>query len=341
MKKQTIIIILILALLFSFVSCSLLPSDPSPVSSSFFAMDTIMDLKIYSDSDKLIGEIEAMVRELENKYSTTNESGYIYNINNEGFSDTDAEANEIFKRAFELCEMTDGALDISILPLVEEWGFTSKEYKVPSKDRITDILKNVDFRRITITEKGVSVEAGMKIDLGSVLKGYTSSKIIDFLHSKGIKSAIINLGGNVHALGRKPDGSLWNVGIKGPFSEDTFGILKCENKAIITSGGYERYFEEDGKTYWHILDPSTGTPADSGLVSVTVIGTDGMLCDGLSTAFFVMGLDKAISLWKNLSDIDLVLVDKDKNIYVTEGIKDLFSLSGNYSFGKFEVITRD
>lgn len=341
MKKQTIIIILILALLFNFVSCSLLPSDPSPVSSSFFAMDTIMDLKIYSDSDKLIGEIEAMVRELENKYSTTNESGYIYNINNKGFSDTDAEANEIFKRAFELCEMTDGALDISILPLVEEWGFTSKEYKVPSKDRITDILKNVDFRRITITEKGVSVEAGMKIDLGSVLKGYTSSKIIDFLHSKGIKSAIINLGGNVHALGRKPDGSLWNVGIKDPFSEDTFGILKCENKAIITSGGYERYFEEDGKIYWHILDPSTGTPADSGLVSVTVIGTDAMLCDGLSTAFFVMGLDKAISLWKNLSDIDLVLVDKDKNIYVTEGIKDLFSLSGNYSFGKFEVITRD
>ena len=168
---------------------------------------------------------------------------------------------------------------------------------------------------------------GVQIDLGGIAKGYTSSRIMDIYREKGVTSGLVNLGGNAQVFGTKPDGSLWRVAVQSPDSEDEYlGVLEAKDKAIITSGGYERYFEKDGVTYHHIIDPATGYPAENGLISVTIVSTDGTLADGLSTSLFVMGKDKAVDYWKAHSDeFDMILLTDDEKLYVSEGIKDSFT----------------
>ena len=150
---------------------------------------------------------------------------------------------------------------------------------------------------------------------------------MDIFKDYKVDSGLVNLGGNVQAYGTKPDGSNWRVAIQNPNNtEDYIGVLSIADKAVITSGGYERYFEQDGKTYHHIIDPSTGYPAENGLISVTIVSDDGTLADGLSTSLFIMGKDKAVEFWKSHSDeFDAVLEADDGTLYVTEGIKDSFT----------------
>ena len=178
---------------------------------------------------------------------------------------------------------------------------------------------------------------GVQIDLGGIAKGYTSSRIMDIYKEKGVTSGLVNLGGNAQVFGTKPDGSLWRVAVQSPDSEDEYlGVLEMKDKAIITSGGYERYFEKDGVTYHHIIDPSTGYPADNGLISVTIVSADGTLADGLSTSLFVMGKDKATDYWKAHSDeFDMILLTDDEKLYVSEGIKDSFT-----SDREFEIVEK-
>jgi thiamine biosynthesis lipoprotein len=168
---------------------------------------------------------------------------------------------------------------------------------------------------------------GMEIDFGGIAKGYTSSEIMDIFKECGIESGLVSLGGNVQTLGYKTDGSQWRVAVQNPDeTEDYLGVLETHDKAVITSGGYERYFEEDGKTYHHIIDTETGFPAQNGLTSVTIVSSDGMLADGLSTSLFVMGLEKASEFWKEHSDeFDAILLTEDGELYVTEGISDEFT----------------
>lgn len=167
----------------------------------------------------------------------------------------------------------------------------------------------------------------MKIDLGAIAKGYTSSKIIDIFKENNIKSGMVTLGGNVQVLGKKPDGSLWKVGIQNPIGEDEYlGVLQTSDKAVITSGGYERNFTKNGKIYHHILDPSNGYPANNGLTSVTIISSDGTLADALSTSLFVMGKDKAIDFYKKSNyNFDFILYSSDNKLIISDGIKDIFS----------------
>ena len=167
---------------------------------------------------------------------------------------------------------------------------------------------------------------GMEIDLGGIAKGYTSAQIMQIYQDCGVTSGLVNLGGNVQALGCKTDGSKWKVAIQSPDdTEDYLGILEIENQAVITSGGYERYFEEDGVTYHHIIDPATGYPAENGLTSVTIVSDDGTLADGLSTSLFIMGKEKAEKFWKKYSDkFDVILLTDDDQLYVSEGIADDF-----------------
>ena len=169
---------------------------------------------------------------------------------------------------------------------------------------------------------------GMELDFGAIVKGYTGDQMAQVLEDNGVTSAIINLGGNVRLIGGNPEGGNWRVGILSPYGEGNMGILEAQDVNIITSGGYERYFiGEDGKQYWHILDPKTGYPADSGLLSATIIGEDGALCDALSTAAFVMGLERAEEYWKSRDDFEMILVTADNEIYVTEGLEDSFTLT--------------
>ncbi len=300
-------------------------SAAQPVTGTLFAMDTVMELTIYGGED-LLSAARERIEELEAKLSVTREGSEIYAVNHGGGT-LSADTADLLRRALELCGRTNGALDLSIYPVVRAWGFTTGEYRVPGRGELEKLLAHVDYTRISWEGSGkVSLPDGMEIDLGSVAKGYTGDQVIALLRENGVTSALLNLGGNVQALGAKPDGSPWRVGVRDPLGDGYVGILEVADRAVITSGGYERYFVEEGQTYWHILDPATGVPARNGLASVTVVGESGLVCDGLSTALFVMGLEDAADFWRKSDDFEAVLVTEDGQIHITEGLEDVFVL---------------
>ena len=337
--KKYFISAMLSALLF-LTGCSA-ESSPEPVQGTFFAMDTVMDFTIYGESG-LIDQSESLIASLESLVSVTDADSELYAINQTGSGMLTEEASSLMKQALEICRRTDGALDLSIYPIVRAWGFTTGSYQVPDEAEIQALLPLVDYRKIQYDAATgtVTLPEGMEIDLGSVAKGYAGQLAAQMLREHGVQSALLNLGGNVQTVGTKPDGSPWQIGIKDPQGEDAMMVLSVEDQAVVTSGGYERYFEQDGQTYWHIMAPSTGHPADSGLISVTIVGDEGVVCDGLSTALFVMGLEKAADLWAQSGDFEAVFVTASGEVYITEGLRDRFALTEQYADTPVSVIER-
>lgn len=337
--KKYFISAMLSALLF-LTGCSA-ESSPEPVQGTFFAMDTMMDFTIYGESG-LIDQSESLIASLESLVSVTDTGSELYAINQTGSGTLTGKASSLMEQALEICRRTDGALDLSIYPIVRAWGFTTGSYQVPDEAEIQALLPLVDYRKIQYdaADGDVTLPVGMKIDLGSVAKGYAGQLVAQMLREHGVQSALLNLGGNVQTVGAKPDGSPWQIGIKDPQGEDAMMVLSVEDQAVVTSGGYERYFEQDGQTYWHIMDPSTGHPADSGLISVTIVGDEGVVCDGLSTALFVMGLEKAADLWAQSGDFEAVFVTASGEVYITEGLRDRFALTEQYADTPVSVIER-
>ena len=262
--------------------------------------------------------------------SAEGDDSEIAKLNQNGSAILSEDAGYLVERSLQLYRETDGAFDIAIYPVMEAWGFTKEDYRIPGEEELTQLLTLTDASDIEYDADSRQVilgKDGMKIDLGGIAKGYTSSRIIDIYEEYGIESGLINLGGNVQVKGTKVDGSKWRVAIQSPDNEEDYiGILETQDKAVITSGGYERYFEEDGTTYHHIIDSSTGYPAKNGLISVTIVSADGTLADGLSTSLFIMGKDKAISFWRDHSEeFDAILETEDKTLIVTEGIAETFT----------------
>ncbi len=338
-RVQVIIASLILPLMLT--SCAF-PGEKI-YTSTIFAMDTIMELQISGKSD-LTPMAEEYIRRLEKDLSVTDPESEIGRLNVDGEGELSEKTVSILEGALGVCDNTGGALDVTIYPVLKAWGFTTGEYRVPSDDEIITLLQNVDYSKVEISDgEHVTLADGMQLDLGSVVKGYTGTAVADMLRAEGVTHALLNLGGNVQCIGSKPNGDKWKVAIKSPFpdsSSGVFGVLAAEDVAIITSGGYERYFEQNGETYWHILDPHTGKPAKTGLASVTVVGKDGLLCDGLSTALFVKGLEEAAQYWKQNDDFDVILITEDGEVNISEGIAADFSLSGEYIGSKLTVLTR-
>ena len=330
----------LLSAAFLLTGCSGAPAQ-EPESATFFAMDTAMDFTVYGDA-ALLDEAETLIGSLEEQVSVTDEHSDIYAIDHTGSGSLSGNAAELMKQALEICRRTDGALDLSIYPIVRAWGFTTGSYQVPDEAEIQALLPLVDYRKIQYDAATgtVTLPEGMEIDLGSVAKGYAGQLAAQMLREHGVQSALLNLGGNVQTVGTKPDGSPWQIGIKDPQGEDAMMVLSVEDQAVVTSGGYERYFEQDGQTYWHIMDPSTGHPADSGLISVTIVGDEGVVCDGLSTALFVMGLEKAADLWAQSGDFEAVFVTASGEVYITEGLRDRFALTEQYADTPVSVIER-
>ena len=330
----------LLSAAFLLTGCSGAPAQ-EPESATFFAMDTAMDFTVYGDA-ALLDEAETLIGSLEEQVSVTDEHSDIYAIDHTGSGSLSGNAAELMAQALELCRRTGGALDISVYPIVRAWGFTTGSYQVPDEETIQSLLPLVDYTQIQYDAATgvVTLPEGMEIDLGSVAKGYAGQLAAQMLREHGVQSALLNLGGNVQTVGTKPDGSPWQIGIKDPQGEDAMMVLSVEDQAVVTSGGYERYFEQDGQTYWHIMDPSTGHPADSGLISVTIVGDEGVVCDGLSTALFVMGLEKAADLWAQSGDFEAVFVTASGEVYITEGLRDHFALTERYADTPVSVIER-
>ena len=330
----------LLSAAFLLTGCSGAPAQ-EPESATFFAMDTAMDFTVYGDA-ALLDEAETLIGSLEEQVSVTDEHSDIYAIDHTGSGSLSGNAAELMAQALELCRRTNGELDLSVYPIVRAWGFTTGSYQVPDEETIQSLLPLVDYTQIQYDAATgvVTLPEGMEIDLGSVAKGYAGQLAAQMLREHGVQSALLNLGGNVQTVGTKPDGSPWQIGIKDPQGEDAMMVLSVEDQAVVTSGGYERYFEQDGQTYWHIMDPSTGHPADSGLLSVTIVGKQGIICDGLSTSLFVMGLEKAADLWAQSGDFEAVFVTASGEVYITEGLQDRFALTEQYADTPVSVIER-
>lgn len=300
-------------------------------SKDIFAMDTYMTVTAYGENAQdAVDAAETEIERLDALLSTGNADSEIAKLNENGSAELSEDGGYLVERALELNKETDGAFDIAIYPVMEAWGFPTQNFRVPTKDELSGLLKLADVSKISYDKDSRKIsfdEDGMKIDLGGIAKGYTSSRIMDIFKENGVTSGLVNLGGNVQALGTKTDGSNWRVAIQSPDdTEDYLGVISVQDKAVITSGGYERYFEQDGVTYHHIIDPKTGYPAENGLISVTIVSSDGTLADGLSTSLFIMGEEKAAEFWKNHSDeFDAILETSDGKLHVTEGLKDSFS----------------
>ncbi len=308
------------------------PSDVAaePAESTIFAMDTVMSLRVYGSEEDLDTIIQR-INGLEADLSVTRETSQVWAVNHAGGQAVTVGEDfaALAELARELGDRTGGALDITMYPVVRAWGFTTGDYQIPSDETISSLLEQVDYTALTVDGDAATLPQGMEMDLGAVAKGYAGEKAADLLRERGVASALLNMGGNVQTVGSKPDGSAWNIGIQDPKKPTGgyLGVLQLRDQAAITSGGYERFFEEDGVRYWHIMDPATGSPARSGLVSVTIVGDKGGECDGLSTSLFVLGKDGALDYWRTYGGFETILIDEDDNVWITGGLKDTFSLN--------------
>lgn len=308
MSKKNLLQILILLLVTAgiIVSVVLTGRKGKSLNKDGYYFDTYVNLTVYSSKDsKYLDECLKMCEKYDALFSPTIEGSDVYNINHAAGESVkvDPETYYLLQRAIEFCEETDGAVDITIAPLMDTWGLSHESgilseagitgnKSKPSDIKVHDALKNVDYRNV-ILEDDYTVRLNnpeTRIDLGFIAKGYIADKLKEYLVSKDVKSAIISLGGNVVVIGTKPDGSDYNIGIKDPDnSGEIIESLKANNSSVVTSGTYERYVEYDGIKYHHILDTATGYPVDNGIKSVTVLSDSSLEGDALSTVCLILG----------------------------------------------------
>ena len=311
---------------------------PEPVEYTTFAMDTVMNFTLYGEKRQAVDTVKPLlageVSALDKMLSATGEGSDIARLNRRGAGGVGAETAEVLAKALELCEATGGALDITAYPAVKAWGFTQEEHRVPSPAELEALAEKIDYTAVKLEGDAVSLPEGVEVDLGAVAKGWAGDLLAEVVRANGISSALLDLGqSTIAAVGAKPDGSPWRIGVVDPVRPGAyFAVVELEDMAMGTSGGYQRYFEQDGEIYWHILDPDTAAPARSGLASVTVASPSAFLCDGLSTALFVMGLEDGAQFWRDHPELDFeaVFVTEDGEIYHTAGLEGRFSLAEGY-----------
>lgn len=294
-------------------------------SAELFAMDTIIDITVYDkEPSKLLEEARELVETYENMFSVNSPDSDVAKLNSAQGKPiaVSPETYELIQKSIEISKRTEGLFDISIYPLVRAWGFTTESYRVPDEKERAKICKVIDSGKIQLLEnETVCLPEGMQIDLGGIAKGYVSQKLVEHFRDKGAAAAVISLGGNVQTYGKKPDGTLFTVGITNPQDgSSVLGTIEVGEKAVITSGSYQRYFEKDGVTYHHIMDKRTGAPAESDLTSVTILSDNGESADSLATALFVMGKEKAIAFDEKNEDVQCILIDKENQVWTSEGV---------------------
>lgn len=286
-----------------------------PTSRTEFLMDTVCKIDIYSGSDKT-EDAFILCRELENMLSRTKATSDIYKINS-GKSEVNPETAKLVEKALKYSEISDGRFDISVCSASELWDFN--EGKIPQDKAISAVLEKIDYKRIKVDGNTVD-SGGTKIDLGGIAKGYICDEVTAFLREKGTTEAIINFGGNVSIIGNN-GGKGYNIGIAKPFSSDVVATVVLSDTSAVTSGVYQRYIEEDGKLYHHILDPKTGKSADTDLLSVTVISKSSADADALSTVCMLLGLKEGMELIESIPDTEAFFIDRSYNLSHTSGLE--------------------
>lgn len=305
-----------LALLLFFTLCG---CGAQRQTGEWFAMDTVMTAAVYGSADAL-DAVEAETYRLDALLAAQKDDSEIAAVN-DGAEVVSEETAALLRRALEIAAETNGAYDPTVYPLMRAWGFTDGNYRVPADAELDALLQTTGWTEVSVDGTTASLPGGFALDLGGIGKGYAAGRCKEILKAHGVTSALLSLGGNVSALGSKPDGTAWTVAIEDPDGGDYLGTVQIADQCVVTSGGYQRYFEQDGVRYWHILDPETGKPARSGMKSVTIVSADDTLADVLSTALFVMGPERAADFWRvHRAEFGAVWLTDDGRLFVTEGL---------------------
>ncbi|KAB3530228.1 FAD:protein FMN transferase [Alkaliphilus serpentinus] len=322
-----------------FSACSTEPKEPVQVEDDQSILGTFGQIRVFAASEKKgIKAIEAAFKRIqyvEDTMSTSVNDSDVHQINQaagEASVKVAPETIKVIEAGIKYHQITGGRFNILLGSLIELWGIGKPHQKVPTDVEIDEARKHIDIQQIEITNNKVHLkDSDMLMDLGGIAKGYAVDEAVKVLKDHGVKSGFVNMGGDVYAIGSKPDGSPWYIGVQNPIIGANNSIIRVPlvDRSIVTSGDYERYFVENGERYHHIIDPATGKPSRKQLVSVTILSDKGMDGDALSTAVFVMGLEEGLAFIEAQEGIDAILITKDKEVYVTTGIKDQIEIIDN------------
>lgn len=319
-----------------------------PISISSIKLNTAVQITIYDSQDKaLLDDCLALCDKYELIFSRTNEKSELYKLNHrkdvsDGDFSTDGQTTPypvsgtadtwhisedlaaLLSEGLDITKESDGAFDIAIAPLTSLWDFTAEDPRVPDDAAIQKALPLCSSDGVTIDGQDITLPSDdIQFDVGAIAKGYIADRLKDFLMKKGVKSAIINLGGNVLCIGSKPDGTPFKIGIQKPFADrnETEAVMDITGKSVVSSGIYERCFKQDGKLYHHILNPQTGYPYDNGLISVTIISDQSVDGDALSTTCFALGLEDGLKFAEK-KGVQAVFITEDYELHYTDGFRD-------------------
>lgn len=336
MKKIIASLVCSIFSLFVFSGCA---SEPVIVSDTAFALDTVIQIKIYyansrGHDDAIIDNTFDLIRDLEDILSVHIEGSDIYNVKlNAGTAPVEVSpiAYNVVKASIEYSEMTDGLFDVTAGPLIDLWAIDPPNGHVPTNAELDAVLPLIDYRKIDLSkENQIYLEKkNMIINLGAIAKGSIADEVKSYLIQQKIDSCFINLGGNVLLIGNKPDGSDFSIGIQNPF--DTRGnsimALAASDVAVVSSGDYERYFEQDGIIYHHILNTKTGYPAQTNIKQVSIIAPTSQMADALSTSVLLLGIEDGLKLLEHFDGVEAIFITKDKEVYITEALRDSITYS--------------
>lgn len=314
-------------------------TSTEPLSRTEFVLGTVAKISIYDHQSEEILDLAAnRLYELEDTLSINKTGTLIDEINAQaGISpvQVDADTFSVIEKGLAYSQLTDGAFDISVGPIVKLWNIGFPDARIPSAQEISTALPLVGFDKVQLNAEDSTVyleEKGMQLDLGGIGKGYAADEIADLLRSQGVEHALIDLGGNLYTLGTKVDGSLWNIGVQDPFNPrgKIIGRLTTADESIVTSGIYERFIEDEaGHKYHHILDPKTGYPYENEIAGVTIVSKHSTDGDALSTSVFALGIEKGLEFVESQPDVEAIFVTTDYKVYLTKGLKDTFTLTND------------
>ena len=330
MTKRMLTAVLTVALALSLTACGGGEQQEMGETRTVYTMDTVMNLTAYGENaSAALDAAEETLRTLDAKLDRHDETSTVSALNRDGTVE-DAELAQLTDIAQTIGALSGGAFDPTVAPVMDAWDFTGDAPRVPSDEELSALLAHVGLENLSVDGNTIALSDGAQLDLGGIAKGYAADLLRAQLEKEGVTSATLDLGGDVFVMGRKTDGSDWRIAVKDPADTESYlGVVSAADKFIVTSGVYERYFEENGVRYHHILDPKTGCPAESGLVSVTVLCENGAWADALSTACFVLGPDGALALRDDLADqgtdFELILVTDDGRVLYTDGLADAFT----------------
>lgn len=344
-KKTIRLVIFIFIIAFALSGCQNQAPTPAPapttqpISKNTFLLGTVIDITIYDKQDEsIIDKAFARIAEIESKMTINNaETSEIIALNNaSGKNEVKVSPDTFFvlEKGKQYSERSNGKFDITIGPVVKLWNIGTEYAAVPENGKLEEAVKLVDYTKLTLNKDNYTAKLeteGMKVDLGAIAKGYAADEVARVLKENGVEHAIINLGGNVMTVGGNPNGNPWRIGIQDPFNPrgEFLGIVPAVDKTVVTSGTYERFFEENGKKYHHILDTTTGYPVDNKLYSVSIVTDISVDGDGLSTTTLLIGLEEGMKLIESLENVEAIFITSDKQVYVSSGLKKDFIITNS------------